>query len=88
MQLRDGFGFDARLGPQTRGFVVSIANDLSFIPTCSIDAHPETQTLGDGAFPAGDTFKDGTVRFDFVDATHVRLRLDSGASAPTRTPRP
>jgi hypothetical protein len=30
---------------------------------------------------------DGTVRFDFVDATHVRLRLDSGAPAPTQMPR-
>jgi hypothetical protein len=88
IELRDGFGFDASLGPQTRGFVVSVANDFSCIPTCSIDAHPETQTLGDSAFQAGDTFKDGTIRFDFVDATHVRLRLDSGASAPTRSPRP
>ena len=88
IELRDGFGFDGNLGPQTRGFVVSVANDFSCIPTCSIDAHPETQTLGDSAFQAGDTFKDGTVRFDFVDATHVRLRLDSGASAPTRMPRP
>jgi len=44
--------------------------------------------LGDSAFQAGDTFKDGTVRFDFVDATHVRLRLDPEASAPTRMPRP
>ena len=82
------FGFDADLGRETRGFVVSVANDFSCIPTCSIDAHPETQTLGDSAFQAGDTFKDGTIRFDFVDETHVRLRLDSGASAPTRSPRP
>jgi hypothetical protein len=88
IELRDGFGFDASLGPQTRGFVVSVANDFSCIPTCAIDAHPETQTLGDSAFQAGDTFKDGTVRFDFVDATHVRLRLDSGASAPAQMPRP
>ncbi len=88
IELRDGFGFDGNLGPQTRGFVVSVANDFSCIPTCSIDAHPETQTLGDSAFQAGDTFKDGTVRFDFVDATHVRLRLDPEASAPTRMPRP
>ncbi len=88
IELRDGFGFDGNLAPQNRGFVVSVANDFSCIPTCSIDAHPETQTLSDSAFQAGDTFKDGTVRFDFVDATHVRLRLDSGASPPTRTPRP
>ncbi len=88
IELRDGFGFDGNLGPQARGFVVSVANDFSCIPTCSIDAHPETQTLGDSAFQAGDTFKDGTVRFDFVDATHVRLRLDPEASAPTRMPRP
>ena len=88
IELRDGFGFDASLGPQNRGFVVSVANDFSCIPTCAIDAHPETQTLSDSAFQAGDTFKDGTVRFDFVDATHVRLRLDSGASAPTQMPRP
>ena len=82
IELRDGFGFDGSLGPQNRGFIVSIANDFSCIPTCSIDAHPETQTLGDSAFQVGDTFKDGTVRLDFVDATHVRLRLDTGASAP------
>jgi hypothetical protein len=88
IELRDGFGFDASLAPQNRGFVVSVANDFSCIPTCSIDAHPETQTLDDSAFQAGDTFEDGTVRFDFVDATHVRLRLDSGASAQTRMPRP
>ena len=88
IELRDGFGFDASLGPQNRGFVVSVANDFSCIPTCSIDAHPETQTLSDSAFQAGETFRDGTVRFDFVDATHVRLRLDSGASAPTRMPTP
>jgi hypothetical protein len=88
IELRDGFGFDGTLGPQNRGFVVSVANDFSCIPTCSIDAHPETQTLSDSAFQAGDTFRDGTVRFDFVDATHVRLRLDSGASAPPRTPNP
>jgi len=88
IELRDGFGFDGNLGPQARGFVVSVANDFSCIPTCSIDAHAETQTLGDSAFQAGDTFKDGTVRFDFVDATHVRLRLDPEASAPTRMPRP
>ena len=88
IELRDGFGFDANLAPQNRGFIVSVANDFSCIPTCSIDGHPETQDLGDSAFQAGDIFKDGTVRFDFVDATHVRLRLDSGASAPTRMPRP
>jgi hypothetical protein len=88
IELRDGFGFDASLAPQNRGFVVSIANDFSCIPTCSIDAHPETQTLSDSAFQAGDTFKDGTVRFDFVDKTKVRLRLDSGGSAPTSLPRP
>jgi hypothetical protein len=86
IELRDGFGFDGNLALQNRGFVVSVANDFSCIPTCSIDAHPETQTLSDSAFQAGDTFKDGTVRFDFVDATHVRLRLDSGASAPMRMP--
>ena len=88
IELRDGFGFDASLGPQNRGFVVSVANDFSCIPTCAIDAHPETQTLSDSAFQAGDTFKDGTVRFDFVDATHVRLRLDSGAIAPAQMPKP
>jgi len=88
IELRDGFGFDASLAPQNRGFVVSIANDFSCIPTCSIDAHPETQTLSDSAFQAGDTFKDGTVRFDFVDKTKVRLRPDSGGSAPTSLPRP
>ena len=88
IELRDGFGFDGNLGPQNRGFIVSVANDFSCIPTCSIDAHPQTQTLADSAFQAGDVFEDGTVRFDFVDATHVRLRLDSGASAPTRMPRP
>jgi hypothetical protein len=88
IELRDGFGFDASLAPQNRGFIVSVANDFSCIPTCSIDAHPETQTLGDSAFQAGDTFKDGTVRFDFVDATHVRLRLDPAAPAETRMPRP
>jgi hypothetical protein len=88
IELRDGFGFDASLAPQNRGFVVSVANDFSCIPTCALDAHPETQTLADSAFQAGDTFKDGTVRFDFVDATHVRLRLDSAASAPTRMTRP
>ena len=82
IELRDSFGFDASLGPQNRGFVVSVANDFSCVPTCSIDAHPETQTLSDSAFQAGDTFKDGTVRFDFVDPTHVRLRRDSGASTP------
>src|SRR4030088_1277787 len=81
--LRDGFGFDGSLAPQNRGFIVSVANDFSCTPTCSIDAHPETQTLDDSAFQAGDTFKDGTVRFDFVDATHVRLRLGLGAFAPT-----
>ena len=88
IELRDGFGFDVSLGPQNHGFVVSVANDFSCVPTCSIDAHPETQTLSDSAFQAGDTFKDGTVRFDFVDATHVRLRLDSGAPAPTQMPKP
>ena len=88
IELRDGFGFDVSLGPQNHGFVVSVANDFSCVPTCSIDAHPETQTLSDSAFQAGDTFKDGTVRFDFVDGTHVRLRLDSEASAPTRMPSP
>jgi hypothetical protein len=88
IELRDGFGFDASLAPQNRGFVVSVANDFSCIPTCALDAHPETQTLADSAFQAGDTFTDGTVRFDFVDATHVRLRLDSAASAPTRMTRP
>ena len=61
IELRDGFGFDGNLAPQNRGFVVSIANDFSCIPTCALDAHPETQTLGDSAFQAGDTFKDGTV---------------------------
>ena len=88
IELRDGFGFDVSLGPQNHGFVVSVANDFSCVPTCSIDARPETQTLSDSAFQAGDTFKDGTVRFDFVDATHVRLRLDSGAPAPTQMPKP
>jgi hypothetical protein len=88
IELRDGFGFDGNLAPQNRGFIVSIANDFSCVPTCAIDAHSETQTLSDSAFQAGDTFKDGTVRFDFVDATHVRLRSDSGASSPTRLPRP
>ena len=88
IELRDGFGFDASLGPQNHGFVVSVANDFSCVPTCSIDAHPETQTLSDSAFQAGDTFKDGTVRFDFIDATHVRVRFDSGASAPPRMPNP
>jgi hypothetical protein len=78
IELRDGFGFDRSLGAQNRGFVVSVANDFSCTPTCVIDAHPETQTLGDSAFQPGDTFKDGAVRFDFVDATHVRLRRDSG----------
>jgi hypothetical protein len=86
IELRDGFGFDASLAPQNRGFVVSVANDFSCTPTCVIDAHPESQTLSDSAFQPGDTFSDGTVRFDFVDATHVRLRLDSGASAPARAP--
>jgi hypothetical protein len=88
IELRDGFGFDASLAPQNRGFVVSVANDFSCIPTCAIDAHPETQTLVDSAFQVGDTFKDGTVRFDFVDATHVRLRLDSGGSPLAPKPRP
>ncbi len=88
IELRDGFGFDGNLAPQNRGFIVSVANDFSCIPTCAIDAHPETQELGDSAFQAGDTFKDGTVRFDFVDATHVRVQLDPGPSAPTPTPRP
>ncbi|HEX9276612.1 MAG TPA: hypothetical protein VGA51_09485 [Casimicrobiaceae bacterium] len=88
IELRDGFGFDGNLAPQNRGFIVSVANDFLCVPTCAIDAHPETQELGDSAFQAGDTFKDGTVRFDFVDATHVRARLDPGASAPTSTPRP
>jgi len=88
IELRDGFGFDVSLGPQNHGFVVSVANDFSCVPTCSIDAHPETQTLSDSAFHAGDAFKDDTVRFDFVDATHVRLRLDSGAPAPTQMPKP
>ena len=88
IELRDGFGFDGNLGPQNRGFIVSVANYFSCIPTCSIDGHPETQDLGDSAFQAGDVFKDGTVRFDFIDATHVRLRLDSTASAPTPAPRP
>jgi len=88
IELRDGFGFDGNLAPQNRGFIVSVANDFSCVPTCAIDAHPETQELGDSAFQAGDTFKDGTVRFDFVDATHIRVRLDPGASAPTSTPRP
>ena len=87
IELRDGFGFDGNLSPQNRGFVVSVASDFSCLPTCVIDAHPETQTLSDSAFQPGDTFKDGTVRFDFVDATHVRLRLDSGASAPARMSR-
>ena len=86
IELRDGFGFDASLVPQNRGFVVSVANDFSCTPTCVIDAHPESQTLSDSAFQAGDTFSDGTVRFDFVDATHVRVRLDSSASAPSRAP--
>jgi hypothetical protein len=45
IELRDGFGFDASLAPQNRGFVVSVANDFSCIPTCAIDAHPETQTM-------------------------------------------
>jgi len=53
-----------------------------------IEAPPEPPTLITTSFQAGDTFKDGTFRFDFVDATHVRLRLDSGASASTRLPRP
>jgi len=88
IELRDGFGFDSSLAPQNRGFIVSIANDFSCIPTCAVDAHPETEDPGDSAFQPGDTFKDGTIRFEFVDATHVRLRLDSGAPAPTRTPRP
>jgi hypothetical protein len=88
IELRDGSGFDGNLGPLNRGFVVSVANDFSCVPTCVIDSHPQTQTLSDSAFQVGDTFRDGTVRFDFVDATHVRLRLDSGASDPTRTPRP
>jgi hypothetical protein len=88
IELRDGFGFDGNLAPQNRGFIVSVANDFSCIPTCAIDAHPETQELTDSAFQAGDTFKDDTVRFDFVDATHVRVRLDPGPSAPTPTPRP
>lgn len=88
VELRDGFGFDARLAPQNRGFVVRVANDFSCIPTCSINAHPETRTGSETAFQAGDTFKDGTIRFDFVDATHVRVRLDAGASAPTRMPGP
>jgi len=82
IELRDSFGFDASLGPQTRGFVVSVANDFSCIPTCSIDANPQTPTLSDSAFQAGDAFRDGAVRFDFVDPTHVRLRRDSGASTP------
>ena len=88
IELRDGSGFDSSLAPQNRGFVVSVGNDFSCIPTCAIDAHPETQTLSDSAFQAGETFKDGTVRFDFVDARHVRLRRDSGAPAPARPPGP
>lgn len=88
IELRDGFGFDGNLGPQNRSFVVSIANDFSCVPTCAIDGHPETQDLGDSAFQAGDVFKDGTVRFDFVDATHVRLRADSGASTTQPVQRP
>jgi hypothetical protein len=87
IELRDGFGFDGNLAPKSRGFIVSVANDFSCIPTCVIDAHPETQELGDSAFQAGDTFKDGTVRFEFVDATHVRVRLDS-APLPSATARP
>jgi hypothetical protein len=86
IELRSGLGFDASLEPQNRGFIVSVVNDFLCTPTCAIDAHPETQTLSDSAFQAGDTFTDGTVRFDFVDATHVRLRLDSGGSAPARVP--
>jgi len=78
IELRDGSGFDGNLGPQNRGFIVSIANDFSCVPKCVIDAHPETETLVDSAFQPGDTFTDGTVRFDFVDATHVRLRRDAG----------
>jgi gametolysin peptidase M11 len=81
IELRDGSGFDANLGPQNRGFIVSIANDFSCIPTCAIDGHPETEPAGDSAFQPGDTFKDGTIRFEFVDATHVRVRVDSDASA-------
>jgi len=82
IELRDSFGFDASLGAQTRGFVVSVANDFSCIPTCSIDANPQTPTLSDSAFQTGETFRDGAVRFDFVDPTHVRLRRDSAASTP------
>jgi hypothetical protein len=88
IELRDGSGFDRSLGPQNRGFIVSVANDFSCIPKCTIDAHPETETLVDSAFQSGDMFTDGTVRFEFVDATHVRVRPDSEASAPARTPRP
>jgi hypothetical protein len=88
IELRDGFGFDGSLAQRNRGFVVSVANDFSCLPTCVIDAHPETQDLSDSAFQAGDTFEDGTVRFDFVDATHVRLRVDAGASLPGRGQRP
>jgi hypothetical protein len=88
IELRNGQGFDASLAPKNRAFVIRITNDFSCVPTCSIDAHPETQTLSDSAFQAGDSFRDGTVRFDFVDATHVRVRLDSGARAPTQEPKP
>ncbi len=88
IEVRDGFGFDGNLGPHNRGFVVSVATDFSCIPTCAIDGHPETQDLGDSAFQVGDVFKDGAVRFDFVDATHVRLRADSGASPSERVQRP
>lgn len=88
IELRNGQGFDASLEPKNRGFVVSVANDFSCAPTCSIDAHPETQTSSDSAFQAGDAFEDGTVRFDFLDATHVRVRPDSGARPPTQMPKP
>jgi len=87
IELRDGSGFDANLGPQNRGFIVSIANDFSCIPTCAIDGHPETEPAGDSAFQPGDTFKDGTICFEFIDATHVRVRPDSGASAAIPPPR-
>jgi hypothetical protein len=86
IELRDGSGFDRHLAPENRGFVVRVANDFACVPTCSIDAHPETQTARDSAFHAGDVFKDGTVRFDFVDASHVRLRRETGAPARMQMP--
>ena len=61
---------------------------VEVIASGTASVNVETQTLSESAFHAGDTFKDGTVRFDFVDAMHVRLRPDSGASAPTQMPRP